>query len=79
MGKFLVKIGKKLIEFNKYLKSKWNSLMYALMFKSYNEKCNCEDKCICKKQEQIKMGTIPKIPVTKKGSHNESPFFDFNN
>jgi len=40
MGKFLVKIGKKLIEFNKYLKSKWNSLMYALMFKSYNEKCN---------------------------------------
>jgi len=49
MGKFLVKIGQKLIEFNKYLKSKWNSLMYALMFKSYNEKCNCEDKCICKK------------------------------
>ena len=51
MGKFLVKIGKKLIEFNKYLKRKWNSLMYALMFKSYNEKCNCKDKCICKKQE----------------------------
>ncbi len=48
MGKFLVKIGKKLIEFNKYLKSKWNSLMYTLMFKGYNEKCNCKDKCICK-------------------------------
>ena len=30
MGKFLVKIGKKLIEFNKYLKSKWNSLMYFI-------------------------------------------------
>lgn len=69
MGKFLVKIGKKLIEFNKYLKSKWNSLMYFLMFKGYNEECVCEGKCACKKQEQIKMGTIPKIPVTKKGDH----------
>jgi hypothetical protein len=49
MGKFLVKIGKKLIEFNKYLKSKWNSLMYALMFKGYNEECVCEGKCACKK------------------------------
>ena len=28
MGKFLVKIGQKLIEFNKFLRNKWNSLMY---------------------------------------------------
>lgn len=49
MGKFLVKIGQKLIEFNKFLKNKWNSLMYLLMFKNYNEECNCENKCICKK------------------------------
>ncbi len=48
MGKFLVKIGKKLIEFNKYLKSKWNSLMYTLMFKSYNETCDCNGNCTCK-------------------------------
>jgi hypothetical protein len=33
MGKFLIKIGKKLVEFNEYLKSKWNSLLYKLMFK----------------------------------------------
>lgn len=63
----------------KYLKSKWNSLMYFLMFKKYNETCDCDGNCICKEQGQIKMGTIPKIPVTKKGSRYESPFFDFNN
>jgi len=49
MGKFLVKIGKKLIEFNKFLKGKWNSLMYSLMFKGYNEECACDGKCACKK------------------------------
>ena len=61
MGKFLVKIGKKLIEFNKYLKGKWNSLMYALMFKNYNEKCNCEDNCICKR-----------IGIDKNGHHTQN-------
>ena len=33
MGKFLVKIGKKLMAFNQYLKGEWNSLLYKLMFK----------------------------------------------
>jgi hypothetical protein len=33
MGKFFIKLGKKIIEFNEFLKSKWNSLMYKLMFK----------------------------------------------
>ena len=51
MGKLLVKLGKKLIEFNKFLKKKWNSLMYSLMFKSYNDECACNGKCICKKYE----------------------------
>ena len=33
MGKFLIKIGNKLVEFNKHLKGEWNSLLYKLMFK----------------------------------------------
>ncbi len=33
MGKLLVKLGNKIIKFNEFLKSKWNSLMYKLMFK----------------------------------------------
>lgn len=33
MGKFLIKIGNKLVAFNEYLKGKWNSLLYKLMFK----------------------------------------------
>lgn len=32
----------------KYLKSKWNSLMYFLMFKKYNETCDCKGNCTCK-------------------------------
>jgi hypothetical protein len=38
MGKFLVKIGKKLIAFNQYLKGEWNSLLYKLMFKQKGTK-----------------------------------------
>jgi len=33
MGKFFIKIGNKLVAFNEYLKSEWNSLLYKLMFK----------------------------------------------
>ena len=33
MGKLLVKLGEKLIAFNKFLKGKRNSLLYKLMFK----------------------------------------------
>ena len=33
----------------KYLKKKWNSLMYFLMFKNYNEECDCKENCNCKK------------------------------
>jgi len=33
MGKFLIKIGKRLVAFNEYLKGKWNSLIHKLMFK----------------------------------------------
>jgi len=33
MGKFLIKIGNKLVSFNIYLKGEWNSLLYKLMFK----------------------------------------------
>ena len=32
-----------------YLKKKWNSFMYFLMFKNNNEQCNCENNCMCKK------------------------------
>ena len=32
-----------------YLKKKWNSLMYFLMFKNYNEECDCKENCDCKK------------------------------
>jgi hypothetical protein len=34
MGKLLVKIGKKIIEVNNYLKRKWNSMLSFLMFKN---------------------------------------------
>ena len=33
MGKLFIKIGEKLVAFNEYLKGKWNSLLYKLMFK----------------------------------------------
>jgi len=33
MGKFFIKIGNKLVAFNKHLKGEWNSLLYKLMFK----------------------------------------------
>jgi len=33
MGKFFIKIGKKIVSFNEYLKGRWNSLLYKLMFK----------------------------------------------
>ena len=33
MGKFFIKIGKKLVAFNEHFKGKWNSLMYKLMVK----------------------------------------------
>ncbi len=33
MGKFLIKIGNKLVAFNEYLKGEWISLLYKLMFK----------------------------------------------
>ena len=34
MGKLLVKIGKKIIEINNFLKIKWNSMIKFLMFKN---------------------------------------------
>tara|TARA_R110000772_G_scaffold57339_2_gene129891 strand:+ start:2225 stop:2332 length:108 start_codon:yes stop_codon:yes gene_type:complete len=34
MGKLLVKIGKKIIEINNFLKRKWNSMIEFLMFKN---------------------------------------------
>jgi len=33
MGKFLIKIGNKLVALNQHLKGEWNSLLYKLMFK----------------------------------------------
>lgn len=33
MGKFFIKLGNNIIIFKEFLKSKWNSILYKLMFK----------------------------------------------
>jgi len=38
MGKLFLKIGKAIMAFNETCKSKWNSLLYKLMFKDRKAK-----------------------------------------
>ena len=38
MGKLFLKIGKAIMAFNETCKSKWNSLLYKLMFKDKKTK-----------------------------------------
>ena len=62
MGKLLIKIGKKVVEINNFLKRKWNSMIKFLMFKNVQKKM-ARKKSAIDRLDEFGEGTVVGLSI----------------